>query len=144
LADCQLSKFNSSNLASRYLRFRNTCGPAFPYHPNASTHGPPTSSAVLVSNETGALRGEELIVWFNVENPSTISVTNLKEDPRTLFTVEREIRVPGIFSLLCRLISACCSRIASPSSAVLCVELKYAPPLEKLYITRVWFRREIL
>lgn len=48
------------------------------------------------SSETGALRGEELIVWFNVENPSVISVTNLKEDPRTLFTVEREIRVPGM------------------------------------------------
>jgi hypothetical protein len=48
------------------------------------------------SRETGALRGEELIVWFNVENPSTISVTNLKEDPRTLFTVEREISVPGM------------------------------------------------
>ena len=48
------------------------------------------------SKETGALRGEELIVWFNVENPSTISVTNLKEDPRTLFTVEREISVPGM------------------------------------------------
>jgi hypothetical protein len=48
------------------------------------------------SYETGRLRGEELIVWFNVENPSVISVTNLKEDPRTLFTVEREIRVPGM------------------------------------------------
>src|ERR1700736_6397055 len=48
------------------------------------------------SQETGALRGEELIVWFNVENPSTISVTNLKEDPCTLFTVEREIKVPGM------------------------------------------------
>jgi hypothetical protein len=48
------------------------------------------------SKETGALLGEELIVWFNVENPSVISVTNLKEDPRTLFTVEREIRVPGM------------------------------------------------
>ena len=48
------------------------------------------------SRETGALRGEELIVWFNVENPSVISVTNLKEDPRTLFTVEREISVPGM------------------------------------------------
>lgn len=48
------------------------------------------------SKETGALRGEELIVWFNVENPSVISVTNLKEDPRTLFTVEREISVPGM------------------------------------------------
>jgi hypothetical protein len=48
------------------------------------------------SRETGELRGEELIVWFNVENPSVISVTNLKEDPRTLFTVEREIRVPGM------------------------------------------------
>jgi len=48
------------------------------------------------SRETGALRGEELIVWFNVENPSVISVTNLKEDPRTLFMVEREIRVPGM------------------------------------------------
>ena len=48
------------------------------------------------SKETGALREEELIVWFNVENPSVISVTNLKEDPRTLFTVEREIRVPGM------------------------------------------------
>src|SRR5260370_3465741 len=48
------------------------------------------------SQETGALRGEELIVWFNVENPSVISVTNLKEDPRTLFTVEREITVPGM------------------------------------------------
>jgi hypothetical protein len=48
------------------------------------------------SRETGALRGEELIVWFNVENPCVISVTNLKEDPRTLFTVEREISVPGM------------------------------------------------
>jgi hypothetical protein len=48
------------------------------------------------SRETGELRGQELIVWFNVENPSVISVTNLKEDPRTLFTVEREIRVPGM------------------------------------------------
>ena len=48
------------------------------------------------SYETGRLRGEELIVWFNVENPSVISVTNLKEDPRTLFAVEREIRVPGM------------------------------------------------
>jgi len=48
------------------------------------------------SRETGELRGRELIVWFNVENPSVISVTNLKEDPRTLFTVEREIRVPGM------------------------------------------------
>jgi hypothetical protein len=48
------------------------------------------------SRETGALRGEELIVWFNVENPSVISVTNLNEDPRTLFTVEREISVPGM------------------------------------------------
>ncbi len=34
------------------------------------------------SRETGELRGEELIVWFNVENPSVISVTNLREDPR--------------------------------------------------------------
>jgi hypothetical protein len=48
------------------------------------------------SRETGELRGQELIVWFNVENPSVISVTNLKEDARTLFTVEREIRVPGM------------------------------------------------
>jgi hypothetical protein len=48
------------------------------------------------SKETGALRGEELIVWFNVENPSVISVTGLKEDPDTLFTVEREISVPGM------------------------------------------------
>jgi hypothetical protein len=48
------------------------------------------------SRETGELRGQELIVWFNVENPSVISVTNLKEDPRTLFTVEREIKVPGM------------------------------------------------
>lgn len=48
------------------------------------------------SHETGKLRGEELIVWFNVENPSFISVTNLKENPRTLFSVEREIRVPGM------------------------------------------------
>ena len=48
------------------------------------------------SRETGELRGQELIVWFNVENPSVISVTNLKEDPRTLFTVEREISVPGM------------------------------------------------
>src|SRR5260370_20771122 len=48
------------------------------------------------SQETGRVRGEELIGWFNVENPSVISVTNLKEDPRTLFAVEREIRVPGM------------------------------------------------
>ncbi len=48
------------------------------------------------SQETGKLLGQELIVWFNVQNPSTISVTNLREDPRTLFTVEREIRVAGM------------------------------------------------
>jgi hypothetical protein len=48
------------------------------------------------SFETGKVRGEELIVWFNVENPSVISVTNLKEDPSTLFAVEREIQVPGM------------------------------------------------
>jgi hypothetical protein len=48
------------------------------------------------SYETGKLRGEELIVWFSVENPSIISVTNLKEDADTLFTVEREIAVPGM------------------------------------------------
>jgi hypothetical protein len=48
------------------------------------------------SRETGELRGQELIVWFNVENPSMICVTDLKEDPRTLFTVEREIKVPGM------------------------------------------------
>jgi hypothetical protein len=48
------------------------------------------------SRETGELRGQELIVWFNVENPSVISVTNLKEDPRKLFMVEREIKVPGM------------------------------------------------
>jgi hypothetical protein len=48
------------------------------------------------NHETGKLRGEELIVWFNVENPSFISVTNLKEEPRTLFSVEREIKVPGM------------------------------------------------
>lgn len=48
------------------------------------------------SRETGELRGQELIVWFNVENPSVISVTNLKEDLQTLFTVEREISVPGM------------------------------------------------
>jgi hypothetical protein len=48
------------------------------------------------SYETGRLIGQELIVWFNVENPATISVTNLKEDPQSLFTVEREIKVPGM------------------------------------------------
>lgn len=37
-----------------------------------------------------------MIVWFNVENPSVISVINLKEDPQSLFMVEREIRVPGM------------------------------------------------
>jgi hypothetical protein len=46
--------------------------------------------------KTGELLGQELIAWFNVENPSVISVTNLKEDARTLFTVEREISVPGM------------------------------------------------
>jgi hypothetical protein len=48
------------------------------------------------SYETGKLRGQEWIVWFNVESPSVISVTNLKEDAETLFTVEREIKVPGM------------------------------------------------
>jgi hypothetical protein len=48
------------------------------------------------SYETGKLIGQELIAWFNVENPSTIAVTNLKEDPQSLFTVEREIKVPGM------------------------------------------------
>jgi hypothetical protein len=46
--------------------------------------------------KTGEFFGQELIAWFNVENPSVISVTNLKEDARTLFTVEREISVPGM------------------------------------------------
>jgi hypothetical protein len=48
------------------------------------------------SRDTGRLRGQELIAWFNVENPSVISVTNLKEHPGSLFTVEREIKVPGM------------------------------------------------
>ena len=48
------------------------------------------------NHETGRLIGQELIVWFNVESPSHISVTDLKEDPQSLFTVEREIRVPGM------------------------------------------------
>ena len=48
------------------------------------------------NRETGRLRGQEVIVWFNVEKPSVISVSNLKEDPATLFTVEREVRVPGM------------------------------------------------
>ena len=48
------------------------------------------------SYDTGRLRGEELIVWFNVENPSLISVSNLREDPESIFTVEREIKVPGM------------------------------------------------
>lgn len=46
--------------------------------------------------KTGELLGQELVAWFNVEDPSIISVTNLKEDPRTLFTVEREVSVPGM------------------------------------------------
>ena len=46
--------------------------------------------------ETGKLIGEEVIAWFNVENPSYISVTDLKENPQSLFSVEREIRVPGM------------------------------------------------
>jgi hypothetical protein len=46
--------------------------------------------------KTGELFGQELVAWFNVEDPSVISVTNLKEDVRTLFTVEREISVPGM------------------------------------------------
>ena len=46
--------------------------------------------------ETGKLIGEEVIAWFNVESPSYISVTDLKEDPQSLFSVEREIRVPGM------------------------------------------------
>jgi hypothetical protein len=48
------------------------------------------------SYETGKLIGQELVVWFNIENPSTIAVTNLKENPQSLFTVEREIKVPGM------------------------------------------------
>jgi hypothetical protein len=46
--------------------------------------------------ETGKLIGEEVIAWFNVESPSYISVTDLKEDPQSLFSVEREIKVPGM------------------------------------------------
>ena len=46
--------------------------------------------------KTGELLGQELIAWFNVEDPSIISVTNLKKDVRSLFTVEREISVPGM------------------------------------------------
>jgi len=46
--------------------------------------------------ETGDWIGEEIIAWFNVENPSYISVTDLKEQPQSLFSVEREIRVPGM------------------------------------------------
>jgi hypothetical protein len=48
------------------------------------------------SYETGRLVGQELIAWFNVENPSTISFTDLKENPQSLFIVEREIKVPGM------------------------------------------------
>jgi hypothetical protein len=46
--------------------------------------------------ETGKLIGEEVIAWFNVESPSYISVTDLKENPQSLFSVEREIRIPGM------------------------------------------------
>jgi hypothetical protein len=46
--------------------------------------------------ETGKLIGEEVIAWFNVESPSFISVTDLKENPQSLFSVEREIMVPGM------------------------------------------------
>jgi len=46
--------------------------------------------------ETGRLIGEEVIAWFNVESPSYISVTDLKENSQSLFAVEREIRVPGM------------------------------------------------
>ncbi len=48
------------------------------------------------SRETGELRGQDAIAWFNVEDPSTLSVTNLKEEPSSLFTVEREISVPAM------------------------------------------------
>jgi hypothetical protein len=37
-----------------------------------------------------------VIAWFNVENPAHIAVTNLKEDAKSLFSVERETRVPGM------------------------------------------------
>jgi hypothetical protein len=43
--------------------------------------------------ETGRRVGEDLIAWFNVEDPRTIALTNLKEEPHSLFTVEREISV---------------------------------------------------
>jgi len=46
--------------------------------------------------ETGRLIGQEVIAWFNVESPSYISVTDLKENPQSLFALEREIRVPGM------------------------------------------------
>lgn len=48
------------------------------------------------SRETGELRGQEMIAWFNVEDPSTLSVTNLKEDQASFFTVAREISVPAM------------------------------------------------
>lgn len=48
------------------------------------------------SRETGELRGQDMIAWFNVEDPSTLSVTNLREDPASRFTVAREISVPGM------------------------------------------------
>jgi hypothetical protein len=48
------------------------------------------------SYDTGRLIGTELIAWFNVESPSTIAVTDLKADPRSLLVAEREIKVPGM------------------------------------------------
>jgi hypothetical protein len=48
------------------------------------------------SDETGRRVGEDLIAWFNVEDPRTIALTDLKEDPGSLFVVEREISVPAM------------------------------------------------
>jgi hypothetical protein len=48
------------------------------------------------SYDTGRLIGQELIAWFNVESPSTIAITNLREEARSLLVVEREIKVPGM------------------------------------------------
>jgi hypothetical protein len=45
---------------------------------------------------TGRRVGEDLIAWFNVEDPRTIALTNLKEEAGSLFVVEREISVPAM------------------------------------------------
>src|SRR5688572_16698716 len=86
--------------ASRYSR-SGDAGSAFAYHPNASTHGPPTSSAVLANlgkrspDHASTLQSEwrRRLLWLSRSNFNSLAlsfndiVVNLSPNVRTLIAL---------------------------------------------------------